>query len=136
MKARRFENGADGAPRGRQLCIRDPADGSGAGGRRRKPEDHSERRGLAGAVRPEEAGDRSRLDGERQAVHCLDVAEDLGQFGRDDAAVDARWCAAQAWVLRCASAHAPSATSAGRSASPLGVSRCRDAMGGPSIPHA
>src|SRR5262249_32251412 len=55
-----------------------------AGGRAGKPDDHLERRGLAGAVRPEKAGDRARASGERQVVDRPDRAVALRQPLDDD----------------------------------------------------
>jgi hypothetical protein len=47
--------------------------------RLREPEEHAKRGRLAGAVRAEEAGDGSRLQGEGEVVHGDDIAEPLGQ---------------------------------------------------------
>ena len=55
-------------------------DGDRAGGRPVQAEDHPHRGGLAGAVRPEEAGDDAGPDGERQVVDGDLVAVPLGQF--------------------------------------------------------
>src|SRR5262249_57270133 len=59
----------------------------------REAADHVEERGLARAVRPDEAGDRAFGDGERAAGERLDAAESFGdagdaeQLGRDRAPV-------------------------------------------------
>jgi hypothetical protein len=50
-----------------------------SGGRAREPDDHLQRGRLAGAVRPEEAGDSARANDEGQVVDRLHVAVVLRQ---------------------------------------------------------
>ena len=53
---------------------------AGAGGRPEQPAQHADRRGLAGAVRAEEAEDLALVHGERDPVHGLEGPEVLAQL--------------------------------------------------------
>jgi hypothetical protein len=61
-----------------------------------QPEQDAQRRGLAGAVGSEEAGDLARRDGEIEAVEGMDVAETLGQAADGDGGLGGHeelpWC--------------------------------------------
>src|SRR5439155_24543679 len=51
-----------------------------ASARRNEPGDHRHRGGLAGAVRPEQPEQLPALEGERDAVHGHEIAEDLAEL--------------------------------------------------------
>ncbi len=59
-----------------------------ARGRHDEPHDHADRRGLAGAVAAEQAGDRARRDGERDRVDGGRRAEAFGEPARFDGGGD------------------------------------------------
>ena len=63
-------------------------------------EEHAQRRGLAGAVGAEEAGDRAGLDGEAEVGDGPDLAEGLGESADlDPDGVDRRGAVALEMVL-------------------------------------
>jgi hypothetical protein len=87
VRARRLQHRADPLDRLLQVRVPPAADGGGAGGRLDQVEEHPQRRGLAGPVRPEEAGHTSRLDLERQVIYRSDLRVQLGQMGDDDLSI-------------------------------------------------
>jgi hypothetical protein len=84
MHGLRLEQRADGPQRVRQVAVLLAVDCGGAALRPVKAEDQPHGGGLAGAVRPEEAGDRARLDSEGQMVDCQLVPVALGEVVRLD----------------------------------------------------
>ena len=64
-----------------EVGVRPTVDGRGAGRRPDQAEQHPQRRGLARAVRAQEAGDPARRDREAQVVDGGQRAEPLGQSG-------------------------------------------------------
>ena len=66
VQGARLEQRADLAQRRGRVGVAAAVDGHRAGGRPVEAEDHPHRRGLAGAVRAEEAGHPAGLDGERR----------------------------------------------------------------------
>ena len=68
MEVGRLEHRADPKRRPLELRVGLAEDERVAARRLREPEQHAQRRRLAGAVRAEEAGDRARLERERQIV--------------------------------------------------------------------
>ena len=79
MEVGRLEHGADAVGRPLELGVARVEHERAAAGRHREPEQHAQRRRLAGAVRPEEAGDRARLEREREVADRLDRPELLGE---------------------------------------------------------
>jgi hypothetical protein len=131
MEAGRLQRGADRAERVGQVGIALAADGGGPPGRGDQGEQAAQGGGLAGAVGPQEAGDRARLDLEAQVVDRADLAEVLGQIRDDDAAVVGHRSLP---FGRIPGAHGPS----GRSCRPGGMRWCarRRALGGGSSTRA
>jgi hypothetical protein len=85
MQVGRLEHGADAAAGPLEVGEAAAEDECVASGRFGQPEQHPQRGRLACAVRPEEAGDRPRLEVEGQIRHRCDLAEALRQSdGRDD----------------------------------------------------
>ena len=81
---------------GRASSAYGAADGRGPGRRPDQPEQHPQRRGLAGAVRAEEAGDPAGLDIEKvRSSTATHRAEPLGQAARSRCAGRPR----QGWVV-------------------------------------
>jgi hypothetical protein len=74
-----LEQCADDLQRARVLGVGAAVDGDAAGGRRVQAEDEPHGRALAGAVRPQEAGDDAGLDGEAEVVDGGLGAVGLGQ---------------------------------------------------------
>ena len=74
MHLARLEHGADAVQRPVELAIGAAEDGRAARVRMDEPEHRAQRRRLAGAVRPEEAGDRARLDAEAEPVDRDDAS--------------------------------------------------------------
>ena len=84
MNRARLEQRPDLVQRRRVVAVVPPVDGHVAGGRRVELEDQPHRGRLPGPVRPEEAGDHSRLNRERQVVDSSLLAVVLRQaFGHD-----------------------------------------------------
>ena len=69
----------DGLLRPGQIGVRGAAEGRRSGGRRDQPDQDPQRRGLAGAVGPEEAGDPARFDGEAEVPDGEDAVVRLDQ---------------------------------------------------------
>jgi hypothetical protein len=85
VEARRLHEAGDAVERTRALDQRvAPEQSSGARGWPDQPEQHAQRRGLAGAVRPEVAVDVARADGEVDAVDREHVAVGLDEPARLD----------------------------------------------------
>jgi hypothetical protein len=74
-----FENRAHPMRGPVQLDVRNASDQRAASRRPNQPQNHPQRRGLPGAVRPDETGDRPVRHVEAQVVHRGDVSEALGQ---------------------------------------------------------
>ncbi len=84
----RVQQRADLAQRGGGVGVAAPVDRHAAGAGPVEAEDHPHGRGLAGAVRAEEAGDPAGLDGEREAVDGGLLAVGLGEALGGDHAID------------------------------------------------
>ena len=74
-----LERRPDGLERPFEVVVGLAVERRGAGGRPHEPEEHPQRRGLAGAVRTEEPGDAPGFDGEAEVVDGGDRAELLGE---------------------------------------------------------
>ncbi len=79
MHLARLEHCADAVERPVELAVGNAEDGRAARVRVHESEHGAERRRLAGPVRPEEAGDRPRLDAEAESRHGLGLAEALAE---------------------------------------------------------
>jgi hypothetical protein len=90
VEVRRLEGGADLAQGVRDVVVGDAADGGGARGRADQAQQHSQRGGLAGPVRTEEAGDAPGLDREVELLHRREVTEPLGEVAYLDAGTRCR----------------------------------------------
>jgi hypothetical protein len=81
VEAGGVEYRSDRATRGTKVGVPRPVDPRVAGVGPGEAEQDPERRGLAGAVRAEEPGDRPRWSRERHAVHGSRRPEDLRHLG-------------------------------------------------------
>ena len=79
VEAAGLEDRADRAARPRERGVALAVEGRRAGAGVHEPQQAAQRRGLARAVRPEEAGDPPRLGGERHVVDRAHAAEALDQ---------------------------------------------------------
>ena len=84
MEVRRLEHGSDSQRRMIERGIGLAEDQGAAAARLGEPEQHPQRRRLAGAVRAEEAGDRPRREDERERVDGEHRPEPLRQRVGDD----------------------------------------------------